>query len=220
MTSVGFECVHCRHRLLVRADRVGKAVRCPNCQTVLIVPSSAQPDPGELVQTPLTAPGMRRPPSKPQELDSIFSDEDEDESLFGGLSEVRKPILPPSLTDSPQPTVRVPGIADAPTGAKPAAERFPDVPPVVVVPPAAVAPAEGTNLFRRMVDEVLTEAEERADEDEFEPDAAADAPGGSSRWLKWAFVGVSVYAVAATAAAVWGWTRAPAERPGVQVPKK
>ena len=159
------------------------------------------------------------------ETDSIFSDPDDGggDSLFGGLSESRKPILPPPV-DGSQPTLRVPGMPDAPparatAGARTAIDHMAGMPTVAV---AVVVPAEVKNPFRSMVDEVLTE--ERRQDEEVEDEAAereADEPAvGSSAWVKWALVVVSVYATLATAAAVWGWTRAPAEPPAVQTPKR
>jgi len=230
MKPVGFECVHCHHRLSVAAEWAGKAVRCPKCQVVVVAPAGT-PGPSTFVPTP-TSPPPRAPDLSglsraAPETDSIFSDPDDGDgdSLFSGLSEFRKPILPPSA-DGSQPTLRVPGMPDPPparatAGARTAIDRPAGMPTVAV---AVVVPTEVTNPFRRMVDEVLTEERRQVADEEAEDEAdvrEADEPTvGSSGWMKWALVGVSVYAALATAAAVWGWTRVPAEPPAVHTPKK
>ena len=229
MKPVGFECVHCHHRLSVAAEWAGKAVRGPKCQVVVVAPAVGTPGPSTFVPTPAVppprAPDLSGLTRAAPETDSIFSDPDDGggDSLFGGLSESRKPILPPSA-DGSQPTLRVPGMPDAPparatAGARTAIDHMAGMPTVAV---AVVVPAEVKNPFRSMVDEVLTE--ERRQDEEVEDEAAereADEPAvGSSAWVKWALVVVSVYATLATAAAVWGWTRPPAELPAVQTPKR
>ncbi len=230
MKPVGFECVHCHHRLSVAAEWAGKAVRCPKCQVVVVAPAVGTPGPSTFVPTPAVppprAPDLSGLSRAAPETDSIFSDPDDGDgdSLFSGLSESRKPILPPSA-DGSQPTLRVPGMPDAPparatAGARTAIDHMAGMPTVAV---AVVVPTEMANPFQSMVDEVLTEERQQdaAAEDEADEEEHPDEPTvGSSGWRKWALVGVSVYAALATAAAVWGWTRPPAEMPAVLAPKK
>lgn len=217
MSRVGFECAHCRHRLSVTSEWAGKAVRCPKCQQVVVAPLSSSHGLRPSPPPPPSAPDLSKARREPSETDSIFSDPDDDgDSLFGGTSETRKPILPP---DADQPTVRVPGIPDPPlparppTGARTASDLDAGMPTVsVVVPP------EATNPFRRMVDEVLTE---QADEKVAGPEETNPAPvPRASGWMKWALLAVSVYAALATAAAVWGWSKVLAEKPAQPAQRK
>jgi len=210
MTPAGFECLHCHHRLSVSAEWVGKAVRCPKCQVVMKIPTHG-PAPSDLL--PVVPPQVVSPPRdvprSSSDTDSIFSDPDEGdgESLFSGSEAVRRPILPPHPPDATQSTIRVPGVAD---------------PQPVVKPPAAPGVRdEPSDPFGAMVDEVMSRA--RRGDDEYDPrsEFGADSePPASSGWMKWAIVGVSVYAALTTVAAVWGWARPLAEKPPVITPKR
>ena len=213
MSRVGFECAHCHHRISVTAEWAGKAVRCPKCKVVVVAPTVSSHGLRPKAPPPPPAPDLSKVTRTVPEADSIFSDPDDGDgdSLFSGASEVRKPILPPG--DPNQPTLRVPGLPVSPT--RPTTGGGSTSMPTVIVPAEVT-----TNPFRSMVDEVLTEeGRQFEDDDEFdEPEAAA--PAASSGWMKWALVGVSVYAALATAAAVWGWARDPAAKPAVVVPKR
>ncbi len=212
MSRVGFECAHCRHRISVTAEWAGKAVRCPKCKVVVIAPTASSH--GHRPTASPAPPDVSKSTRLIPEADSIFSDPDDGDgdSLFSGASDVRKPVLPP---DASQPTLRVPGLPVSPprpgTGAKTAGDGSRSMPTVIV--PAEVT----TNPFRRMVDEVMTEELRPFDD---EPDEREDSAPAASGWMKWALVGVSVYAALATAAAVWGWTRDPAGKPAVVAPKR
>jgi len=163
---------------------------------------------------PPVIPPPRDAPRSSSDTDSIFSDPDEGdgESVFSRSSEVRRPILPPHPPDATQSTIRVPGVADPQPVVKPPAPRLP-------APPFFVTPDEPPDPFGTMVDEVMSRR--GADEDDPRSDFGADfAPPAPSGWMKWALVGVSVYAALATAAAVWGWARPLADKPPQHTPKR
>lgn len=219
MTRLAFDCDTCRHRLAVPADRAGKAVRCPKCRAVMLAPTASSP-PGGAV------PDLSAAARDAADADSIFSDTDGDgESLFEDVDAPRKPVFPTSADDT-QATLRVPGVPVPPVAT--AAPFTPQpltlhgtgsatLPKAIPAPiPAAPTPAETTNPFRRMVDEVMSEAREQdaaeAERDDDEP-APEARPAGEPAWKSWALVAVSVYALLATAAAVWGWTRTLPEKP-------
>lgn len=174
-------------------------------------------------------PDLRGAASKADEADSIFSDADGDgESLFEDVDAPRKPVFPTAADDA-QATIRVPGVPPPPTATTPftpqpltlhgngAATLPKAVPAPIPAVPVTPTPVETTNPFRRMVDEVMDETrgeDERdaADAERDGEDESAVRPAGGPAWKTWALVVVSVYALLATAAAVWGWTRTPPEK--------
>jgi hypothetical protein len=89
MQTVNFQCGHCGKLMAVTANLLGRQVRCPHCQQVVVAPPPAPaPDPA-----PPPAPIFQPPP--PPEHESIFSPpEDHDEDLFG-RSRLPQPELPP-----------------------------------------------------------------------------------------------------------------------------
>ena len=219
MSTIGFECVHCHHRLSVSTDWAGKAVRCPKCQTVNLAPSSDRPIPTPpvpaVIQSP--APEVKQPLSSGLETDSIFSDTTDDESVIGGLAaQVPRPLLPSPKSEAEQPTVRGTNLPETKLPIRPPAEVRGSIDLFAGSATVSSSQAEVTNPFRKMVDEVLSEAEaEEASSagSETESQLEVDLPTRSPTWQKWALIGVSCYALLATIAAVWGWTRTPADKP-------
>lgn len=238
MNRLGFNCTTCHHRLAVAADRAGKAVRCPKCRAVMLAPVASLPASGG---TPIpTPPDLSGAAGQVAEVDSIFSDpaDGDGESLFDDGPAPRKPLFP-SPVDSTQATLRVPGvpaplqspapftplpIPQPPSGSRTAIDPFASAPTLpAAIPASAATPAETTNPFRRMVDEVMSDVHEQdeADAEADDRDREVEEPHpAAGAWKTWALVAVSVYALLATAAAVWGWTRTPPDKPAVAPVKK
>src|SRR5262245_46563360 len=95
--TVSFQCGHCRKGMGVSTEFLGKQVRCPHCQQVVLAPAQAPP-------APVPAGAAPRPPSGPtfpppggpskDEHESIFG-EQVDEDLFGSGPPKPKVELPP-----------------------------------------------------------------------------------------------------------------------------
>jgi len=89
MQTVSFQCGHCHKVMGVTAAFLGKQVRCPHCQQVVLAPAQAPasapaPPPGPSSRaTPDPTAGFSAPPPQKDEHESIFG-EHIDEDLFGG----------------------------------------------------------------------------------------------------------------------------------------
>src|SRR5262249_52684111 len=135
MQTVNFQCGHCRNVMGVNAAYLGKQVRCPHCQQVVLAPAqAAAPAPVPTVvpapvPSPIPAPapvpvpvGGGPPPgpgvgqSKPHDPeDSIFG-EQVDEDLFGSPPKSKVELPPEAIRANLQlePTVfQVPGLPTA-----------------------------------------------------------------------------------------------------------
>jgi len=118
--NITFRCGHCNNLMAVTPNDVGKQVRCPTCQKVVIAPGAPAPVPAAVAAAPAPAP-VPSPPappsfeiSAPVEHESIFAPEAPRDDLFGDEPEVRveMPPEPPRSTspadfnlDSPAPPV-------------------------------------------------------------------------------------------------------------------
>src|SRR4029077_11391181 len=107
MQTVNFQCGHCRNVMGVNAAYLGKQVRCPHCQQVVLAPAQA---PVPVAQAAVPAPGAPGQSSgsgsgSKEDADSIFG-EHVDEDLFGSpaKSKVELPV-PPKPPAQLEPTV-------------------------------------------------------------------------------------------------------------------
>src|SRR5581483_1823313 len=78
MPTVQFQCGGCGKLMAVDAQHVGKQVRCPHCQAVVLAPAAPAPQPMNPAQPPSS---LTNAPSA-QEPDSIFAPAATDD-LFG-----------------------------------------------------------------------------------------------------------------------------------------
>ncbi len=93
MQTVSFQCGHCHKVMGVTAAYLGKQVRCPHCQQVVMAPAAPPPAPSPRA-TPDPTAGFSVPPPQRDEHESIFG-EHIDEDLFGGGSHKAMVELPP-----------------------------------------------------------------------------------------------------------------------------
>ena len=213
MNPILFACPQCSQSLAVAPDAAGRAVTCPHCQRAVSAP---MPVAGAADQGPDFTETLRK---AREATDSIFNDQDDDEdSLFGGIDPPRKPIVPPMIPGSTTPlrsdpnqrTVRPPGRPDFPpirNGVPPPmSTRTTYVPTPVELP----APVLGNPFEDLSVDTSpeasgdLPSSEELDDEDDFEEPEASAFP-----WKNAVIAALALYAILATGAATWGWLRTP-----------
>ena len=110
METVKFQCGKCQKVMAVGADLLGKQVRCPHCQQVIMAPASA-PAPvlapaGAAAPAPGGAPEVvfRMPAPRTEEEGSIFGEtEEEGDDLFNSprVPTVELPPAPPSPPSAP-----------------------------------------------------------------------------------------------------------------------
>src|SRR5262249_8432054 len=123
MQTVNFQCGHCRNVMGVNADYLGKQVRCPHCQQVVLAPAqaaapvplpAAAPAPVPVGPTGPSPPGPAPGQSKAHDPeDSIFG-EQVDEDLFGSPPKSKLELPPGTIQPNLQlePTVfQVPGLS-------------------------------------------------------------------------------------------------------------
>ncbi len=124
MQTVNFQCGHCGNLMAVTPDMLGRQVRCPHCQEVVVAAAPAA--------QPATPPPQPSGPALPlvaaAEPESIFTpDEQASEDVFGAVPRPVAEILP---TPPPPVTVPMPAVPDPPpalvnpfadVGAEPAA---------------------------------------------------------------------------------------------------
>jgi DNA-directed RNA polymerase subunit RPC12/RpoP len=119
--TVSFQCGHCRKVMGVSTAYLGKQVRCPHCQQVVLAPAQAPapaPVPAGAAPRPPSGPSFQTPagPSK-DEHESIFG-EHIDEDLFGSTPKSKVELPPePARPNNMQlePTVfNVPGLPESP----------------------------------------------------------------------------------------------------------
>jgi hypothetical protein len=112
MQTVNFQCGHCRNVMGVNAAYLGKQVRCPHCQQVVLAPAQA-PVPAAQAAAPASA--GQGSGSKSDDQDSIFG-EHVDEDLFGSpqRSKVELPPAPPKPLQLEPTVFQVPGAAPSP----------------------------------------------------------------------------------------------------------
>jgi hypothetical protein len=172
MQTVNFQCGNCHNLMAVGSEFLGRQVRCPHCQQVVLAPAPTPPAP------PPLAPGLLPPLSDSpfevasgnapaNEHESIFAEAPSDD-LFGGEA---KPVveMPPEPPPPPLPQLTLES-PDAPAPAPPA-----DAPPEPFGPmgePALAAPDLGTTAFGQEPYGAALAADE-----------AAPAPSGAA-WLE------------------------------------
>jgi hypothetical protein len=125
MQTVNFQCGHCRNVMGVNAAYLGKQVRCPHCQQVVLAPAQAPtPAPAPVAVSPPAGPAPGQSKAAPDPEDSIFG-EQVDEDLFGSPPKRNLDLLLPQTPKTNQqlePTVfQVPGLDPGafPPGANP-----------------------------------------------------------------------------------------------------
>lgn len=126
MQTVNFQCGHCRNVMGVNAAYLGKQVRCPHCQQVVLAPAQAPVPAQASAPVPGPAQGSGSGTGSKEDADSIFG-EHVDEDLFGSppKSKVELPV-PPKSPLQLEPTVfQVPGAA----GLTPASNSSPFMTP-------------------------------------------------------------------------------------------
>jgi hypothetical protein len=162
MQTINFQCGHCRKIMGVQAAYLGKQVRCPHCQQVVLAPTQAPapvpapaaasaPAPGS------SAAGAKAPGGSSDEHDSIFG-EQIDEDLFGSPPKSKVELPEPPRPTPPlqlEPTVfQVPGLSPAAASGGAGPAPGPALPPVTSVsatlpePPTTdlpSAPPDGNN---------------------------------------------------------------------------
>ncbi len=116
---VTFKCGACGNLMAVGVELCGRPVRCPHCQQVIQVPSSAVLLPAPAPPAEDFAEPTDRPPSSPEdvlglgleppELDSIFVEDDPHQVLFGGDSAARLEVPPEPATEVISRSVAPPG---------------------------------------------------------------------------------------------------------------
>ncbi len=163
MQTINFQCGHCRKIMGVQAAYLGKQVRCPHCQQVVLAPTSAPapvPAPAAAAPAPVPTPfpGPGGAPSSPpppgrggDEHDSIFG-EQIDEDLFGSppKSKVELPEPPRPAPPRPGPQLEVtqfhvPGLTPAPMPPAPSPPSGPANSAEAPTTELTAAPPEGGN---------------------------------------------------------------------------
>src|SRR5258708_31843600 len=113
MPNQTFPCPFCGKKMGVGVELLGKKVRCPHCNQILVAPSSVVPAAPPRVDTPPNLPTFNLPTQEARE--SIFGDhQDEGDDVLdsSGGTKLQVPELPPiepPLSPSPRPpTVQTP----------------------------------------------------------------------------------------------------------------
>jgi hypothetical protein len=91
MQTVNFQCGSCNNLMAVSSEFLGRQVRCPHCQAVVVAPAPAAPDPADTV-------AFVPSPANPQ--DDIFAPPEPTDDLFGAADapRVELPPLPQETT--------------------------------------------------------------------------------------------------------------------------
>ena len=107
MQTVNFQCGNCNNLMAVGAEHLGRQVRCPHCQAVVVAPAAAPaPSPApasSAVESPLPETVSFQPP-RLGEQDDIFAPPEPTDDLFGRpeAPRVEMPVSAPALlTESP-----------------------------------------------------------------------------------------------------------------------
>lgn len=146
MQTVNFQCGHCRNLMAVGTEYLGKQVRCPHCQQVVLAPApqpAAAPAPQPLAPTLADGPAAPAPAPLPETLfvpppqagdsEDIFSEPDSDD-LFGRSSGPRLEFPPPPMIEPP---ANGPVLPPAPQPEPAPSPEMPLFPPADAQPPAA-----------------------------------------------------------------------------------
>lgn len=132
MQTVKFQCGKCQKVMAVGADLLGKQVRCPHCQQIILAPATA-PAPA---LAPAGAPAgggapevvFRMPAARTEEEGSIFGEsEEEGDDLFNSPKTPTVELPPSPAAPPPNPaaqmsTVPMPGLAAQPASGNQPAE--------------------------------------------------------------------------------------------------
>src|SRR5579875_1835828 len=100
MQPVQFPCGHCGKPMGVNSEHLGRHVRCPHCQEVVLAspPAASEPPPAASEAPPLgLAEMMPLTPAPPGAAEDIFSATDLSEDLFGRSEGPRLELPPDSL---------------------------------------------------------------------------------------------------------------------------
>src|SRR4051794_17013317 len=97
METVNFQCGHCGKLMAVTTQMLGRQVRCPHCQQVVLAPAQSPAPRPSLVEDATL--------SVTEEHDSIFTPPSEAaEDLFGDAPEPRLELPPfPATVSAPPP---------------------------------------------------------------------------------------------------------------------
>jgi hypothetical protein len=178
MQTVNFQCGHCRSLMAVGVEYLGKQVRCPHCQNVVLAPPAAAPAP---VPAPVPPPAPQPQPEPPppllptfllptppfepaQDEASIFSPPPPSDDLFGEPAEPRlelpaasPPLTPPPMIPSPPVIADIPN--PSPDVGAPAPVPAPDPVPAFVAPasqPQAEGPESATMILEGPAPQPIT----------------------------------------------------------------
>lgn len=103
MQTVNFQCGHCGNLMAVSTEYLGRQVRCPTCQQVVLAPTSATPAPiPEQVATPEPLP-LPDPPAPPPEIQ--FTGIEQSEDIFHTPSETEDALF---ATEDEAPRLEMP----------------------------------------------------------------------------------------------------------------
>ena len=141
MQPVQFQCGHCGKRMGINSEHLGRHVRCPHCQQVVVAPplAAAEPTPDGAEPPPLGSVEMMPPTSAPlNEAEDIFGPTDVSDDLFGQSEAPRIEMPPESLPPQSLPDGNA--VAPAP---EPQAS-LPWAPPVPLPPNAPFGQDDGT----------------------------------------------------------------------------
>lgn len=156
MQTINFQCGHCRNVMGVGAAYLGKQVRCPHCQQVVLAPMQAPTAAAagvSLPNRPPSSPTVPAPPTpaKEEAPDSIFG-EHVDDDLFSAPPKSKVELPPPPSPPPPPPNMPLeptvfqvpvfgPQASTAPSGfgSSPQLNALQPAPPY---PAAVAAPAE------------------------------------------------------------------------------
>jgi hypothetical protein len=135
METVKFQCGHCRNLMAVGTEFLGKQVRCPHCQQVVVAPPPQPAVPNTFPPPPGPSLGETAflPPRPAADHEDIFSAPDEDpDDLFGRPQVPRLEVPPPEPIPTP-----VNG-AVAPPASEPTIEPTLSFPPPADAPPPSM----------------------------------------------------------------------------------
>lgn len=150
MQAVRFQCGRCGKQMQVGANLLGKQVRCPHCQQVILAPASA---PVPAPAAPVAAAEVTfRLPQRNEEDDSIFGEPEGSDDLFDHRPRVptvdmpQAPSPPAAAVDAPTEALSAPTAAAAPSVSAPSENQW-DGPGQAAAGDLPIA----SNLARRLV---------------------------------------------------------------------
>ena len=207
MQTVNFQCGNCNKLMAVSAEHVGRQVRCPHCQAVVVAPTTVPAPAPAAAESPLPETVSFQPP-RLGEQDDIFAPPEPTDDLFG------RPDAPRVEMPAPAPLTDAPTIDENANALPPAPEPFAPTMTWHGSPPAP-APANDATLPSWMdhaPDGVASApapapaAGEEAHEEAYTPSVRKPRDGGG--WfIGLVFIPLISYSVLATVAVIVLWYR-------------